>query len=85
MERMESMMAVDSLEDAKTINRKISDLSIDQAVSYFTWVPRVLIIDWEYNWSEGFWVGLLHNTGIIGFFTIIYMYFYFFKHYRGLF
>ncbi len=85
MERMESMLAVDSLEDAKTINRKISDLSIDQAVSYFTWVPRVLIIDWEYNWSEGFWVGLLHNTGIIGFFTIMYMYFYFFKHYRGLF
>ena len=85
MERMESMLAVDSLEDAKSINRKISDLSINQAISYFTFVPRVFIIDWEYNWSEGFWVGLLHNTGIIGFFTIIYMYFYFFTHYRRLF
>ncbi len=85
MERMESMLAVDSIEGAKNINRKISDLSINQAISYFTWVPRVFVIDWEYNWSEGFWVGLLHNTGIIGLLTIFYMYYYFFMHYRSIF
>ncbi len=82
VDRMESMVAVESLEDAKNINRKISDLSIDQAVSYFTFVPRVFVIEWEYNWSEGFWVGILHNTGILGFFGLILMYMKFFTHYQ---
>lgn len=83
VDRMESMVAVESLEDAKNINRKISDLSIDQAVSYFTFVPRVFTIEWEYNWSEGFWVGILHNTGITGFFTLIFMYLKFFRRYQS--
>jgi hypothetical protein len=44
----------------------VGGLAIEQAKKNFTIAPQMFFTNWEYNWSEGFWNGLLHQQGIIG-------------------
>ena len=74
MDRMETMLNVSSAEDFQQLNRKVSDQAWDQAVSNWQWHPRMFFVDWEYNYSEGFWNGMLHQQGILGFLFHIYIY-----------
>ncbi|MEM9982469.1 MAG: hypothetical protein AAF734_08235, partial [Bacteroidota bacterium] len=73
--RMESMLTANSKEDFQALNSKVSDTALDQFVNNFTIVPQMFYQDWEYNWSEGFWNGYLHQVGILGLVFLLYLYF----------
>ncbi len=77
--RMETFVAVDSGGEFQQLSRKVSDLAINQAVSNLTILPRMFVIEWEYNWSEGFWNGFLHQQGILGLVFLLYVYFHLFQ------
>ncbi|MDH3708568.1 MAG: hypothetical protein OER04_01705 [Cyclobacteriaceae bacterium] len=87
MDRMSSMVTASNAEEFQALNRKVSDLAINQAASNLQIIPRMFYVEWEYNYSEGFWNGMLHQQGILGliFHVILYMYlfFRFLKYYRS--
>ncbi len=74
IERMEGMLNASNQEEFQSLNRKISDMALEQAASNFTLIPRMAYEDWEYNWSEGFWNGFLHQQGILGLGLVIFLY-----------
>ncbi|MEM6844003.1 MAG: hypothetical protein AAF632_17380 [Bacteroidota bacterium] len=82
--RMESMLAADSKEDFQALNSKVSDAALDQFVNNFTVVPQMFYEDWEYNWSEGFWNGYLHQVGILGLAFLLYLYFLVYRQFYSL-
>ncbi|WKN41971.1 hypothetical protein [Tunicatimonas pelagia] len=84
LQRIQSMLEVRNVEDFQELNRKVSDLAIDQAVGNFTIVPRMFFQNWEYNWSEGFWNGFLHQQGIIGLLYTVFLYFFIYRRYSAL-
>ena len=73
-ERMEGMLNASNQEEFQSLNRKVSDLALEQAVNNFTVVPRMFVQNWEYNWSEGFWNGFLHQQGILGLLFVFVLY-----------
>jgi len=81
--RMESMVNVESAEDFQNLNRKVSDLSINQFVKNLQIIPRMFYVEWEYNWSEGFWNGITHQLGILGLGYHIFIYLYFLVRFFG--
>ena len=85
-DRIDSLMNVNSLNEFQGLSRKVGTLAIDQFKSNLTFLPQMFFTEWEYNWSEGFWNGLLHQQGIPGllFHILLYAflisrYFYFFN------
>jgi len=84
MDRMESMLTARSSEDFKELNRKVSDQARVQAVKNFQVLPRMFFSEWEYNYSEGFWNGMLHQQGILGMAFQIYIYIFIFLRYYAL-
>ena len=82
--RMESMLAADSKEDFQALNSKVSDKALDQFVDNFTFVPQMFFQDWEYNWSEGFWNGYLHQVGVLGLVFLLYLYFLIYRQFYSL-
>ncbi|GJM30112.1 MAG: hypothetical protein DHS20C17_27470 [Cyclobacteriaceae bacterium] len=84
MDRIDSMVNVRNAEDFQKLNRKVSTQAWEQAVNNWQWHPRMFYSEWEYNWSEGFWNGMLHQQGIMGFMFHIYIYIFMFLHYFAL-
>ncbi len=84
LKRMESMLAADSKEDFQALNRKVSDKALNQVVDNFTLIPQMFRKDWEYNWSEGFWNGYLHQVGILGVAFLLYIYFLIYRQFYSL-
>ncbi|MEM9829704.1 MAG: hypothetical protein AAF944_03660 [Bacteroidota bacterium] len=84
LQRIQSMLEVRSVEDFQELNRKVSDLAVEQAINNFTIIPRMFFQDWEYNWSEGFWNGFLHQQGILGLLYTFFLYFYIYRRYDTL-
>ena len=86
MERMDTMLNVSSTDDFQSLSRKVSDLALDQVVANFQFLPRMFFVDWEYNYSEGFWNGMMHQQGILGLFFHFYIYIFlfirFFSYYK---
>lgn len=74
-ERMEGMLNASNQEEFQSLNRKVSDLALEQAVDNFTVLPRMFVQNWEYNWSEGFWNGFLNQQGILGLLFLFALYF----------
>lgn len=65
-DRIDALINVSSVNDFQDLSRKVGGLAIEQAKKNFTIAPQMFFTNWEYNWSEGFWNGLLHQQGIIG-------------------
>lgn len=65
--RMDSMISVEDSGDFQDLNRKVSDQALEQAKDNFQLIPRMFFTNWQYNYSEGFWNGMLHQEGILGF------------------
>ena len=84
MDRMDTMINARSVEDFKNLNRKVSDLAIYQFKQNLQFIPRMFYTNWEYNWSEGFWNGMLHQLGILGLVFNVYVYLYLFSRYLSL-
>lgn len=78
-ERMESMVNSRSKEEFQQLNSKVGDMAIKQVIDNFTLAPQMFFKDWEYNYSEGFWNGFLHQQGILGLTLVVYIYFFIFN------
>jgi hypothetical protein len=74
IDRMQTMVTARSSEDFKSLNRKVSDQAFEQLKNNFQILPRMFFSDWEYNYSEGFWNGMLHQQGILGLLFHVYIY-----------
>jgi len=77
--RLESTLSAESVEDIQTDygNRKFSTIAIRQVEENMQLIPRMFFTEsWEYNWSEGFWNGMLHQLGIIGLMFHLILYFF---------
>ena len=81
-ERMEAMVSSSSTEEFQELNSKVGDEAIDQFIQNFRFVPQMFVQEWEYNHSEGFWNGFLHQQGILGLFFIFYIYFFAFNRFK---
>jgi len=85
-ERMESIVAADDVNEFQSESAgHFSDKAMNQYVQNFTFVPQIFYTDWEYNYSEGFWNGILHQAGIIGFLIIVFVYIRLIRRYSYLF
>ena len=66
-DRVESIFQTETIEDFKSLNQKFSNVAIAQIKNNMRFTPQMFLTDtWEYNWSEGFWNGMLHQQGIPG-------------------
>ena len=83
--RMESMLSVSSAEEFQSLNTKVGDEAFRQMRDNFALVPQMFFSEWEYNWSEGFWNGMMHQLGMLGLFFFLYMYISIFFRYRRMF
>lgn len=45
---------------------QLRERAYQQFFEYFDFVPQMFERKWEYNWSEGFWTGLLYQLGVFG-------------------
>ena len=85
-ERLSIFSESSSVEDIQSENRKFGELAIQQAKDNFQLVPRMFTVTmWEYNWSEGFWNGMLHQQGIIGLLFHLFLYGFLFVRYLNYF
>lgn len=85
MDRVDTMVNARTADDFKDLNRKVGDQATAQFANNFQLLPRMFFTDWEYNYSEGFWNGMLHQMGILGLIFNIYVYGYLFLRYLGIF
>lgn len=84
-ERMESIVAAKDVNEFQSQSAgHFSDKAINQYISNFTFAPQIFYTDWEFNYSEGFWNGLLHQSGIIGFLIVASVYFRLIRRYNFL-
>jgi hypothetical protein len=81
-ERMEAMVSSSNTEEFQELNSKVGDEAINQLIDNFEIVPQMFVKEWEYNHSEGFWNGFLHQQGILGLLFIFYIYFFAFSRFR---
>ena len=77
--RMDTFTSVNSGGDFQQLSRKVSDLALNQVIGNFTFLPQMFVTEWEYNWSEGFWNGFLHQQGILGLLFLFYLYFHLYQ------
>ncbi len=71
-DRIESMTAADDVGEFQDQSAgHFSDAALEQYANNFTFVPQIFYVPWEFNYSEGFWNGLLHQSGIIGLFLVL--------------
>ena len=71
-DRMESMVAADDVGEFQDQSAgHFSDEAMQQYAENFTIVPQMFFVPWEFNYSEGFWNGLLHQSGILGVLVIV--------------
>ncbi len=82
-DRMESMLAVRSAEEFQSLNTKVGDDAFRQIKENLSLIPMMFFKDWEYNWSEGFWNGMLLQLGILGLLYWIYMYSYLYSRFQS--
>ena len=80
-DRLDTMINMESAEDFQNLSRKVSDLALDQFVSNLVIIPRMFFVEWEYNWSEGFWNGLAHQQGVLGLIYHVFLYIVLFARY----
>lgn len=84
-ERMESIVAAKDVNEFQSESAgHFSDKAINQYINNFTFAPQIFYTDWEYNYSEGFWNGVLHQAGIIGFLLVALVYYRLIKRYNYL-
>ena len=75
-ERVESMIAADDVGEFQDQSAgHFSDRALEQYANNFTIVPQMFYVPWEFNYSEGFWNGLLHQSGIIGILIVFLVFF----------
>ena len=75
-DRIESMVAADDVNEFQDQSAgHFSDQAMEQYANNFTIIPRIFYVPWEYNYSEGFWNGLLHQSGIIGVLIVFLVFF----------
>ena len=84
MDRVGSMVSARTVDDFKNLNRKVGDLATAQFADNLQVLPRMFFTSWEYNWSEGFWNGMLHQLGIFGLLFNVYIYLYLLYRYWSL-
>ena len=75
-DRIESMVAADDVSEFQDQSAgHFSDAAMEQYANNFTFVPQIFYVPWEFNYSEGFWNGLLHQSGIIGVLVVFLVFF----------
>jgi len=60
---------------------QLRERAFQQFINYFDFLPQMFVTDWEYNWSEGFWTGILYQLGITGMFFNIFVLLFIYKRY----
>ena len=71
-DRIESMVAADDVGEFQDQSAgHFSDEAMQQYAENFTIVPQIFFVPWEFNYSEGFWNGLLHQSGILGVLIVV--------------